>query len=191
MRAPVARCFSASARNCIASSRKASPLNAKKFAAQKPYRTENSSNGSSGESPNRFRLLDQQACLLERRLRLLRGIAFDVHQSIGERDLKLDLLAAQRRRGGQGRDLVEGPRKLLCSFNQRRAIKRPLCRLTPQTSRPSRSARPRCSDALAVPAGSQRCPRIGFRGFRRYGREARVAALAAACRRRHPAPGHA
>ena len=36
-----------------------------------------------------------------------------------EGDLKLDLLATQRWRGGLGRDLVEGTRELRCGFNQR------------------------------------------------------------------------
>ena len=49
-----------------------------------------------------------------------------------ERDLKLDLLATQRGRGGQGRDLVEGARELLCGFDQRRALQRPLSRFAPQ-----------------------------------------------------------
>ena len=38
-----------------------------------------------------------------------------------ERDLKLDLLATQRRRAGQGRDLIEGPGELGRGFDQRRA----------------------------------------------------------------------
>ena len=35
-----------------------------------------------------------------------------------ERDLKLDLLAAQRRGGREGRDLRKRPRQLLYGFNQ-------------------------------------------------------------------------
>jgi hypothetical protein len=38
---PVACCFSASAKNCIASSRQTSPLNATWFATHKPKRTWN------------------------------------------------------------------------------------------------------------------------------------------------------
>ena len=61
----------------------------------------------------RLRLLDEEARLLDRRLRFGRGIAFDVHQDVSERDLKLDLLAAEVGRAGQDRDLGKRPRKLL------------------------------------------------------------------------------
>ena len=50
-----------------------------------------------------------------------------------ERDLKPDLFATQRGRGGQGRNLVKCAGKLNCRLNQCRALKRPLSRLTPQT----------------------------------------------------------
>ena len=49
-----------------------------------------------------------------------------------ERDLKLDLLATQRGCGGQGRDLIECAGELLCGFDQRRALQRPLSRLAPK-----------------------------------------------------------
>jgi hypothetical protein len=49
-----------------------------------------------------------------------------------ERDLKLDLFATQGGRGGQGRDLVERTRKLLCGFSQRRSLRRTLSRFAPQ-----------------------------------------------------------
>jgi hypothetical protein len=49
-----------------------------------------------------------------------------------ERDLKFDLVATQRRRAGQGRDLLERPRELGRGFGQRRAVERPLSRLAPQ-----------------------------------------------------------
>ena len=52
-----------------------------------------------------------------------------------KRDLKLDLLAAQRGRGGQGRNLAESTRDLLYGFDQRRALHRPLPRLAPQVHR--------------------------------------------------------
>ena len=55
------------------------------------------------------------------------------HQCVYKRDLKLDLLAAQRGSGGQSRDLVEGTGKLLRGFNQCRAFERPLPRFAPQT----------------------------------------------------------
>ena len=56
-------------------------------------------------------------------------------RGVCERDLKLDLLATQRRRGGQGRDLVERARELLRGFNQRRALQRPLSRFAPPFDR--------------------------------------------------------
>ena len=55
-----------------------------------------------------FSLLDQQACLLGSRLGFGGGVAFDMDEWGDERDLKLDLLATQRRRAGQGRDLALG-----------------------------------------------------------------------------------
>ena len=45
--------------------------------------------------------------------------------------MKLDLLATQRRRGGQGRDLRERTAELSCGVSQRRARQRPLSRLAP------------------------------------------------------------
>jgi hypothetical protein len=51
------------ARNCAARSRSVSPLNAKAFTAQTPYRTENSSRGSLGDSPNSLaRSIKTRAC---------------------------------------------------------------------------------------------------------------------------------
>ena len=58
-----------------------------------------------------------------------------------ERDLKLDLLATQRGRGGQGRDLVKRTCELLCGFNQRRALQRPLSRFAPPFDRSLGQAR--------------------------------------------------
>ena len=52
-----------------------------------------------------------------------------------ERDLKLDLFATQRGRGGQCRYLVEGAGELFGSFDQRRAHQRPLPRFAPQKRR--------------------------------------------------------
>jgi hypothetical protein len=58
-----------------------------------------------------------------------------------ESDLKLDPLATQRGRGGEGRDLVERTGQLRQGFNQRRAVQRPLscfrrkaCRFLDQAS---------------------------------------------------------
>ena len=55
-----------------------------------------------GRLSERFSLFDQQTCPLRSRLGFRRGIAFDMHEWGYERDLKLDLLATQRGRGGQG-----------------------------------------------------------------------------------------
>ncbi len=74
-----------------------------------------------GRLSQRFGLLDQRACLLRSRLGFGGGIAFDMHEWGDERDLKLDLLATQRRRAGQGRDLIEGAGELGRGFDQRRA----------------------------------------------------------------------
>ena len=88
-----------------------------------------------GRFPESFGLFDQQTCPLRSRLGFRRSIPFDMDERGYERDLKLDLLATQRRRGGQGRDLVEGARELLYGFDQRRALQRPLSRLAPQARR--------------------------------------------------------
>src|SRR3984885_15970021 len=79
-----------------------------------------------------FRLLDQQMCLLGSRFGLKRRVAFDVHQSVRKRYLKLDLLATPRRRAGQGRDLLEGPGELGRGFGERRACLRLPTRLSPE-----------------------------------------------------------
>ena len=60
-----------------------------------------------GRLSERFGLFDQQTCPFRSRLSFRRSIPFDMHEWGYERDLKLDLLATQRGRGGQGRDLVE------------------------------------------------------------------------------------
>ena len=48
-----------------------------------------------------------------------RGMAFGVRQSVDERDLKLDLLTPQRRRGRQGLDPRKRLRQLFGSLDQR------------------------------------------------------------------------
>ena len=53
-------------------------------------------------------------------------------QWVYEGDLELDLLATPGRRGGQGRDLVQGARELRHSLNQCRGLQRPLSRFAPQ-----------------------------------------------------------
>ena len=78
------------------------------------------------------------ACSISRCARstaaLVSGAAypFDMDERGYQRDLKLDLLAAQRRRGRQRRDLIKRARELLYGFNQRRALQRPLSRLAPE-----------------------------------------------------------
>ena len=62
-------------------------------------------------------------------------MTFDVDERGYERDLKLDLLATQRRRCRQSGDLAEGARELLCGFCQRRALQRPLSRFAPKDRR--------------------------------------------------------
>src|ERR1700674_1894840 len=52
-----------------------------------------------GRLSQRFSLLDQQTCPLCRHFRLWSCVAFDMNEWGYERDLKIDLLAAQRRRG--------------------------------------------------------------------------------------------
>src|ERR1700737_5314158 len=60
---------------------------------------------------------------------------FERYQWGYERDLKLDPSVTHRGSGGQGRDLVEGARELLCGFNQPRALQRPLSCFAPQARR--------------------------------------------------------
>jgi hypothetical protein len=50
---------------------------------------------------------------------------------IYERDLELNRFVAQRGRGGQGRNLIEGTRELLCRFDERRTLQRPLSGFAP------------------------------------------------------------
>ena len=64
-----------------------------------------------------------------------RGIPLDVHEGSCKRDLKLDLLAAQCRRGGQSRNLGKGTGELRPSLHQRRALERPLSRFAPPLDR--------------------------------------------------------
>ena len=85
-----------------------------------------------GRLSERFSLFDQQTCPLHGRFGFRRGIPFDMDEGVYERDLKLDLLATQRGRGGQGRDLVKGARELLGGFDQRRTLQRPLSSFAPQ-----------------------------------------------------------
>ena len=191
MSGTVALCFSASARNCAARSRHDIAIECHIVRDPEAVEDREQQQRVFGRLSQRFSLLDQQTCLLRSRLGFGGGIAFDMDEWGYERDLKLDLLATQRRRAGQGRDLLEGAGELGRGFDQRRARPATAVPPCPTDPRPSRSARPRCSDAPGSPAGSRQSRRIGFQGFRRYGREARVSARAAACHRPHPAPAHA
>ena len=69
-------------------------------------------------------------------------------------DLMLDLFATWQRGGRQDRNLRKCARELLNCFYERRGSS-DRCPALP-IDRPPRSARPRCSDAPIVPAGSQR-----------------------------------
>jgi hypothetical protein len=55
-----------------------------------------------------------------------------MHEWRYKRNLKPYLLPAQRRSRGQGRDLGKRTSELLCGFNQRRALQRPLSRFAPE-----------------------------------------------------------
>src|SRR5262249_7859337 len=61
--------------------------------------------------PQAFRLLDHQPGVVERRYSLGYGKSLAMIQSVRKSDLELDLLAAQRGRCRQRRNLVEAPRK--------------------------------------------------------------------------------
>ena len=88
--------------------------------------------GIVGSLSERIGLFDQQTSPLSSGLRFRRSITFDMEERGYERDLKFDLFATQRRRGRQGRNLAEGTGELLGSFDQGRALQRPLSRLAPK-----------------------------------------------------------
>ena len=75
----VAPCFSASVRNCPASSRITSPLNATKFATRKPQ-GRGQQQWFFGRLPQGFNLFDQQTCSLQSYLGFRRGLPFNVHE---------------------------------------------------------------------------------------------------------------
>ena len=95
MSGTVAPCFSASARNCVASSRKASPLNASIVRNPEAVQDRKQQQRVFGRLSERFSLFDQETCPLYGRLGFWRSIPFDMHERAYERDLKLDLLATQ------------------------------------------------------------------------------------------------
>src|SRR5215471_14220166 len=55
-----------------------------------------------------------------------------MHEGGYERDLKPNLLASELGSGRQGLDLGKRTSELLCGFNQRRALQRPLSRSAPE-----------------------------------------------------------
>jgi hypothetical protein len=64
-----------------------------------------------------FCSFDQKTCPLNSLFGFRRGIPFDVNKRRYERDLQLDLFAAQRGSGWQSCYLAQGTRKLLRSFD--------------------------------------------------------------------------
>src|SRR5262249_37485967 len=79
-----------------------------------------------------FSLFDQQTCSLCSGLSFRSTISFDVHKRGYDRNLKLDMLTAQRGRGRQSGDLIEGARELLYCFSADCASDR--CSALPQRS---------------------------------------------------------
>ena len=131
MSGTVALCFSASARNCAASSRTASPLNAAKFAtkSRRAPRTTVVGLREARRAPQLVRSADVPAPLPPW---FRARVSFDMDQWGYERDLKFDLIATQHRGSGQCCDLIEGTYELIDGFNQRRPHKRPLSRFAPK-----------------------------------------------------------
>ena len=97
MSGTVAPCFSASARNCAASSRIASPLNATIVRDPEAVEDREQQQRVFGRLSERFSLFDQQTRPLRSRLGFRRSIAFDMDEWGYERDLKLDLLRGAAR----------------------------------------------------------------------------------------------
>ena len=79
----------------------------------------------------RFSLLDQQARPLHGSAGFRRRVTADMEERVYECHLKLDLVATQSGRAGQGRDQVERTPELFSGFDQRRALRRPLSRFPP------------------------------------------------------------
>src|ERR1700722_17553159 len=71
-------------------------------------------------------------CPLRGRLGFRRAVSFDMDERGYEGDLQLDLLATQRRRGGQSCDQFETLLKLSGRFNQSGALQRPLSGFAPK-----------------------------------------------------------
>src|SRR5450631_951190 len=85
-----------------------------------------------GSVSKRFGALDELTGMFNRCFRLRRSITLEVHESVNECDLQLDLLTTQERRAGQGCKLVKGPPELLSSLDQGRPRQRPLPRFAPK-----------------------------------------------------------
>jgi hypothetical protein len=82
-------------------------LNATRFATQKAEEDRKQQQGVFERLSDRFGLFDHQTRPFRGRLGFRRCLSSDVHEWGYQRDLKLDLLATQRGRGGQRRDLGE------------------------------------------------------------------------------------
>ena len=102
------------------------------------------------------------------------------------RDLKLDLLPAQRGRTGQGRELIKRPVKLRRSFYHCRTRHGTLPRLAPKArslfNQPGFGVVTRQNLRLVLSDVSE----TRFRGFLRCERAVHVSARAKGCRRPHP-----
>ena len=92
MSGTVAPCFSASARNCAASSRIDVAVESHKVRDPKAVEHREQQQRIFGRLSERFSLFDQQTCPLRSGLGFRRGKPFDMDEWGYERDLKLDLL---------------------------------------------------------------------------------------------------
>ena len=146
-----------SPRNCAASSRiTISP--SERHEVRHPERRRGPKTAAMGPRVARrarFRLFNQQACPLRRRLGFRRSIALDVHErqfaSAGP-----EALSAQRRSAGvpgKRRDLIEGACELFCGFEQRRAVERSRWPALPHRRRAAFSIKPASVQCRASSSG--------------------------------------
>ena len=91
MSGTVAPCFSASARNCAASSRTSVAIERDIVRDPEAVEDREQQQRVFGRLSERFGLFDQQTCPLDSRLGFRRSIPFDMDEWRYERDLKLDL----------------------------------------------------------------------------------------------------
>ena len=89
-------CFSASVRNCAAKVTHDVAIECHVALRPRSHRVPKTKKWVFGRLSERFSLFDQQACPLRSRLGFRRSISFDMDEWGYERDLKFDLLAAQR-----------------------------------------------------------------------------------------------